>query len=64
MQARGYDELSAGSLARFEDAHVGAIEPDSLRAAFDASVRALLDEGALAGVPNAQVVAERLAGLR
>jgi len=64
VQARGYDDLPTETLARFEDAHVGTIEPESLRAALAASVRALLDEGAEAGVPNAQIVAERLADLR
>jgi hypothetical protein len=33
VQARGYDDLSAETLARFEDAHVGAVEPAALRAA-------------------------------
>jgi hypothetical protein len=64
MQARNYDDLSAETLARFDHAHVGAIERESLRAALAASVRALLDEGAQAAVPNAQVVAERLDELR
>jgi hypothetical protein len=64
VQARGYDDLPAETLARFEAAHVGTIEPESLRAALAASVRALLDEGAEARVPNAQIVAERLADLR
>jgi len=63
VQARGYDDLPAETLARFEDAHVDAIEPEPLRAALAASVRALLDDGAAARVPNAQVVAERLAEL-
>ena len=39
VQARGYDDLSAETLARFEDAHVGALEPGALRAALAASVR-------------------------
>ena len=39
VQARGYDDLSAETLARFEDAHVGAVEPGALRAALAASVR-------------------------
>jgi hypothetical protein len=64
VQARNYDDLSAETLARFEDAHVGAIEGETLRAALAASVRALLDEGVQARVPNASVVAERLAELR
>jgi hypothetical protein len=64
VQARGYDDLPAETLARFDDAHVGAIAPRALRTALAVSVRALLDEGAEAPVPNAQVVAERLAELR
>jgi hypothetical protein len=63
-QARGYDDLSAETLARFEDAHVGAIEPEALRTALSASVLALMHEGAEARLPHAHVVAERLAELR
>jgi hypothetical protein len=62
--ARGYDELSAETLARFEDAHVGAVEPVALRAALAASVLALMREGAEARLPHADAVAERLAELR
>ncbi len=62
-QARGYDDLSAEALARFEDAHVGALEPGALRAALAVSVLALMREGAEARLPHAQVVAERLAEL-
>jgi hypothetical protein len=64
VQARGYDDLSAETLARFEDAHVGAVEPGALRAALSASVLALMREGAEARLPHAHVVAERLAELR
>ena len=64
VQARGYDDLSTETLARFENAHVGAVEPVVLRAALAASVLALLHEGAQAGLPHAHVVAERLSGLR
>ena len=59
-QARGYDDLSAETLARFEAAHVIAVEPGALRAALAASVLALLREGSEARLPNAQVVAQRL----
>ena len=62
--ARGYDDLSAETLARFEDAHVGAVDPGALRAALAASVVALMREGAQARLPDAHVVAERLAELR
>lgn len=64
VQARGYDDLSAETLARFEDAHVGALEPWSLRAALAASVLALVREGEQAGLPHAHVVGDRLAELR
>jgi len=63
VQARGYDDLSAETQARFEDAHVGALEPGALRAALAASALALIHEGAEARLPHAQVVAERLAEL-
>jgi hypothetical protein len=63
-QARGYDDLSAETLARFEDAHVGAVEPGALRAALAASVLALMHEGAEARLPCAHEVAERLGELR
>ena len=63
VQARGYDDLSRETLARFEDAHLGAAEPGALRAALMASVRALMREGAEARLQHADVVAERLAEL-
>ena len=64
VQARGYDDLSADTIARFEDAHVGAVEPDALRRALAASVLALMREGAEARLPCADIVAQRLAELR
>jgi hypothetical protein len=64
VQARGHDDLSADTLARFEDAHVGAAEPGALRAALAAGVRALMREGAEARLPHADAVAQRLAELR
>jgi hypothetical protein len=64
VQARGYDDLSAETLARFEGAHVGALEPGALRAALAASVVALMREGEDARLPHADTVAERLAELR
>ena len=63
-QARGYDDLSAQTLARFEDAHISAIEPGPLRAALTASVLALMREGAEARLPHADVVEQHLAELR
>jgi hypothetical protein len=64
VQARGYDDLSAETLARFEAAHVGALEPGALRAALAASVLALMREGAEARLPHADTVAQRLTELR
>jgi hypothetical protein len=61
VQARGYDDLSAETLARFEDAHVGAAEPGALRAALAASVRSLIREGVEARLPHADTVSQRLA---
>jgi hypothetical protein len=63
VQARGYDDLSAEALARFEDAHVGAVEPDALRTALAASVRALVHEGVDGRLPHADTVSQRLADL-
>jgi hypothetical protein len=64
VQARGYDDLSTETLARFEDAHVGALERGALRAALAASVDALMSEGAETRLPHADVVAQRLVELR
>ena len=64
VQARGYDDLSADTLARFDDAHVAAVEPDVLRRALASSVLALMREGAEARLPHADTVAQRLAELR
>jgi hypothetical protein len=64
VQARGYDDLSAETLARFEHAHVGAVERGPLRAALASSVLALMREGAEARLPHADIVAQRLAELR
>jgi hypothetical protein len=63
VQARGYDDLSAETLARFEDAHVVALEPQALRAALAASARVLLHEGAKARLAHSPTVARRLAEL-
>jgi hypothetical protein len=63
VQARSYDDLPAETLARFEDAHVVAIEPAALRKALAASIHALMREGAEARLPHAEVVGERLAEL-
>jgi hypothetical protein len=64
VHARGYDDLSAETLARFEDAHVGAVEPGALRTALAASVLSLMREGEETPLPHADVVAQRLAELQ
>jgi hypothetical protein len=64
VQARGYDDLPAETLARLEGAHVGSLEPGALRAALGASVAALLHGGAEARLPHVTRVGERLAELR
>jgi hypothetical protein len=61
VQARGYDDLPAETRARFEDTHVGTVDPEALRAALGACVVALTHEGARAELAHAQVVAERMA---
>jgi hypothetical protein len=63
VQARGYDDLSAETLARFEDAHIGAIQPRALRAALAASVVGLMREGAEAHLSHVDTVAQRLTEL-
>ena len=63
VQARGYDDLPAETLARFAHTHVAAVEAEALRAALAASVSALLQEGDEADLVDAKVVAERLAEL-
>ena len=63
VQARGYDDLSGETLARFEDAHITALEPESLGVALAASVVALMREGAEARLPHVDVIAQRLAEL-
>jgi len=63
VQARGYDDLPPETLAPLDGTHVGSTEPDELHTALAASVRALLDEGAEADLPDVDAVAERLAEL-
>jgi hypothetical protein len=64
VQARGYDDLRAETLAQFEAAHVGAVEPGALMAALAACVLALMREGAEARLPHAETVAQRLDEIR
>ena len=64
VQARGYDDLPAETLARFEAAHVGAVEREVLRGALGAAVLALIRVGEEARLPHADTVAQRLAELQ
>jgi hypothetical protein len=63
VQARGYDDLSAETLARYEETHIGSVEPGALRTALAASVRALLHEGPEAHLLHVETVRQRLAEL-
>ena len=62
-QARGYDDLPPETLAGFAGTHVESGQPDALRRALAASVAALLHQGVEAALPDADVVADRLAEL-
>jgi hypothetical protein len=62
VQARGYDALPSDALAGLDATLPGSVEPDALRAALSASVRALLHEGVEADLAHADVVAGRLNG--
>jgi hypothetical protein len=64
VQARGYDDLPAGLLARFDATRPLSLEPDTLRRALAAAVRELLREGEEAGVSVADEVGKRLAELQ
>ncbi|HEY3726619.1 MAG TPA: hypothetical protein VGL51_05565 [Solirubrobacteraceae bacterium] len=64
IQARGYDDLSAETLARLAPTHIGTVEPRALRKALAASVSALLHEAARANAPSVEIIADRLAELR
>lgn len=63
VQARGYDQLPAQTLQRFEHTHVTATEPHTLYDALRASLTALLHEAADADVPSAQAITERVGDL-
>ena len=60
VQARGYDDLSAETLARLAGTHVGVLDPEALRRSLAAAVSALLHEGEAAGLPSVKTVAERV----
>ena len=62
-QARGYDQLPATTLQRFEHTHVTATVPRALYGALRASVAALLQEAAEADVRGAEAITERVGEL-
>jgi hypothetical protein len=64
VQARGYDDLPAETLAGFDGTHVDSLEPERLRSAFSAATRALLRQAKEANVSTADMVAQRLAELQ
>lgn len=64
VQARGYDDLPADVLARFDGTHVGSLQPERLGGALAAAVGALLHEGVEARIPRVDAVAQRLGELR
>jgi hypothetical protein len=63
-QARGYDDLSTETIARFQNAHVSAVRAPALRTALAACIVALSHEAAEAGLPHADTVAQRLPDMR
>jgi hypothetical protein len=63
VQARGYDDLPAVTLAGFDGTHVGSLEPERLRSALAAAMRTLVHAGKEANAPSADAVAQRLAEL-
>lgn len=63
VQARGYDDLPADILASFDGTHVESLEPERLRSALSAGVRALLHEGKEANMPSTDAIPQRCAEL-
>lgn len=63
VQARGYDDLPADTLAGFAGTHVDSLEPQGLSRALSAAMRALLHEAKQNNVPSVDAVAERLSEL-
>ncbi len=63
VQARGYDDLPADTLAGFAGTHVDSLEPQGLSLALSAAMRALLHEAKQNNVPSVDAVAERLSEL-
>jgi predicted nucleotidyltransferase len=63
IQARGYDDLPAHTLARFTGTHVGSLDPERLREAHAGAMGALVLEAKDAGLRTVGAVAQRLGEL-
>lgn len=62
VQARGYDDLPAETLAAFSETHLGSVNPQDLRKALSAAMVALFGEARANNVASAEGVAQRLGG--
>src|SRR5438552_589912 len=63
VQARGYDDLPADTLADFAGTHIDSLEPERLRTALSTAMKALMHEARENGIPNVDAVAQRLSEL-
>ena len=63
VQARGYDDLPADTLADFAGTHVDSLEPERLRTALSTAMKALMHQARENGVPSVDAVAQRLSEL-
>jgi hypothetical protein len=63
VQARGYDDLPAETLAGFTGTHIDSLEPRRLLRALSAAMHALLHEAKENNVPSVDAVAQRLSEL-
>jgi hypothetical protein len=61
VQARGYDDLPAEVLARFDETHTGSHEPDELHSALSNAVQALITEAKEAQISTLESITERMA---
>lgn len=62
VQARGYDDLPAETLAAFSETHLGSLDPRHLRKALATAMEALIGEARANNVASAEAVAQRLGG--
>ena len=63
VQARGYDDLPADTLADFAGTHIDSLEPERLRTALSTAMKALMHEARENGIPSVNAVAQRLSEL-